>query len=155
MCDHDCQNSCYYNNWPQGSSGRLTWTHTFRYCIVTNFQSCPVKCQGISISLPGNCGKISRNLKQVSQRLYLESCKKVIGRDKKSRNRPWQDSNLQSPDPKSGALSIRPHGLRWVPETINQVTPGSLSTSTAILMECRTFTGFLPFSALPDIDWEL
>ena len=24
--------------------------------------------------------------------------------------RPWQDSNLQSPDPKSGALSIRPHG---------------------------------------------
>ena len=23
---------------------------------------------------------------------------------------PWQDSNLQSPDPKSGALSIRPHG---------------------------------------------
>ena len=30
------------------------------------------------------------------------------------RNRPWQDSNLQSPDPKSGALSIRPHGLTWV-----------------------------------------
>ena len=27
------------------------------------------------------------------------------------KNRPWQDSNLQSPDPKSGALSIRPHGL--------------------------------------------
>ena len=26
-------------------------------------------------------------------------------------SRPWQDSNLQSPDPKSGALSIRPHGL--------------------------------------------
>jgi hypothetical protein len=26
--------------------------------------------------------------------------------------RPWQDSNLQSPDPKSGALSIRPQGLR-------------------------------------------
>ena len=23
--------------------------------------------------------------------------------------RSWQDSNLQSPDPKSGALSIRPH----------------------------------------------
>ena len=23
--------------------------------------------------------------------------------------RPWQDSNLQSPDPKSGALSIKPH----------------------------------------------
>ena len=32
------------------------------------------------------------------------------------KNRPWQDSNLQSPDPKSGALSIRPHGLyvRWL-----------------------------------------
>ena len=25
--------------------------------------------------------------------------------------RAWQDSNLQSPDPKSGALSIRPHAL--------------------------------------------
>ena len=25
--------------------------------------------------------------------------------------RPWQDWNLQSPDPKSGALSIRPQGL--------------------------------------------
>ena len=25
--------------------------------------------------------------------------------------RSWQDSNLQSPDPKSGALSIRPHDL--------------------------------------------
>ena len=33
-----------------------------------------------------------------------------LSRDK--RYRPWQDSNLQSPDPKSGALSIRPHGLR-------------------------------------------
>ena len=29
------------------------------------------------------------------------------------KNRPRQDSNLQSPDPKSGALSIRPHGLTW------------------------------------------
>ena len=28
----------------------------------------------------------------------------------KKNSRPWQDSNLQSPDPKSGALSIRPHG---------------------------------------------
>ena len=26
-------------------------------------------------------------------------------------SRAWQDSNLQSPDPKSGALSIRPHTL--------------------------------------------
>ena len=30
------------------------------------------------------------------------------------KSRPWQDSNLQSPDPKSGALSIRPHGPGWV-----------------------------------------
>ena len=30
---------------------------------------------------------------------------------KRSR-RPWQDSNLQSSDPKSDALSIRPHG-QW------------------------------------------
>ena len=28
----------------------------------------------------------------------------------KKENQPWQDSNLQSPDPKSGALSIRPQG---------------------------------------------
>ena len=27
--------------------------------------------------------------------------------------RPWQDSNLQSPDPKSGALSFRPYGPTW------------------------------------------
>ena len=31
----------------------------------------------------------------------------------RKRFRPWQDSNLQSPDPKSGALSIRPHGPTW------------------------------------------
>ena len=30
---------------------------------------------------------------------------------------PWQDSNLQSPDPKSGALSIRPHGLSYLRES--------------------------------------
>ena len=36
--------------------------------------------------------------------------------DLEKRNRPWQDSNLQSPDPKSGALSIRPHGLRMLDE---------------------------------------
>ena len=32
---------------------------------------------------------------------------------KKDLWRPWQDSNLQSSDPKSDALSIRPHGLVW------------------------------------------
>ena len=30
---------------------------------------------------------------------------------KEKKLREWQDSNLQSPDPKSGALSIRPHSL--------------------------------------------
>ena len=30
--------------------------------------------------------------------------------------RSWQDSNLQSPDPKSGALSIRPHDLSYEEE---------------------------------------
>ena len=30
--------------------------------------------------------------------------------------RPWQDSNLQSSDQKSGALSIRPHGLSHLSE---------------------------------------
>ena len=28
--------------------------------------------------------------------------------------RPWQDSNLQSPDPKSGALSIGPYGQSYL-----------------------------------------
>ena len=34
-----------------------------------------------------------------------------IKKNEKEQNRPWQDSNLQSPDPKSGALSIMPHDL--------------------------------------------
>ena len=34
-------------------------------------------------------------------------------RERNEKNRPWQDSNLQSPDPKSGALSIMPHGLLY------------------------------------------
>jgi hypothetical protein len=44
-----------------------------------------------------------RGLYLLSVLLYLMWIKKL---------RPWQDSNLQSPDPKSGALSIRPQGLR-------------------------------------------
>ncbi len=35
--------------------------------------------------------------------------------------RPWQDSNLQSPDPKSGALSIRPQGQLLVRKVIKEV----------------------------------
>jgi hypothetical protein len=33
--------------------------------------------------------------------------------------RPWQDSNLQSPDPKSGALSIRPQGQFLIGSGLN------------------------------------
>ena len=36
-----------------------------------------------------------------------ENIENIYVQDKKCRS--WQDSNLQSPDPKSGALSIRPH----------------------------------------------
>jgi hypothetical protein len=53
---------------------------------------------------------------------YLAILEPQIGTQKEGRrteitykcerkNRPWQDSNLQSPDPKSGALSIMPHDL--------------------------------------------
>ena len=34
-----------------------------------------------------------------------------MSKKRRSLIREWQDSNLQSPDPKSGALSIRPHSL--------------------------------------------
>ena len=40
---------------------------------------------------------------------YTKSANKTGGGGKK-KIRPWQDSNLQSSDPKSDALSIRPHG---------------------------------------------
>ena len=40
---------------------------------------------------------------------------------KEKRLRPWQDSNLQSPDPKSGALSIRPHGLILTVDSSGQI----------------------------------
>ena len=39
--------------------------------------------------------------------------KKFVGQNQNI-FRPWQDSNLQSPDPKSDALSVRPHGLGCV-----------------------------------------
>ena len=47
------------------------------------------------------------------------------------RFRPWQDSNLQSPDPKSGALSIRPHGLIlfwWFPTYLLLLYPTMLQS---------------------------
>ena len=39
---------------------------------------------------------------------------------------PRQDSNLQSPVPKSGALSIRPHGRGWGKERVCMSLDGSL-----------------------------
>ena len=50
------------------------------------------------------------------------------------RNRPWQDSNLQSPDPKSGALSIRPHGLTLTVDFTNQTWHRSVSKHVAIFL---------------------
>jgi hypothetical protein len=42
------------------------------------------------------------------------------GRRNIGKIRPWQDSNLQSPDPKSGALSIRPQGLCKVSQVLSK-----------------------------------
>ena len=44
---------------------------------------------------------------------FCNSFERKQGRRKIYMLRPWQDSNLQSSDPKSDALSIRPHGLVW------------------------------------------
>ncbi|CAD6200053.1 unnamed protein product [Caenorhabditis auriculariae] len=41
---------------------------------------------------------------------YLTNNSKPISEKGAKNFRPRQDSNLQSPDPKSGALSIRPRG---------------------------------------------
>ena len=49
-----------------------------------------------------------RNIKSMRWR---SKCSTEDNKQKRSIFRAWQDSNLQSPDPKSGALSIRPHGL--------------------------------------------
>ena len=54
------------------------------------------------------------------------------------RNRPWQDSNLQSPDPKSGALSIRPHGLTLTKEFTNQTWHSSVSKHVATFLSKTT-----------------
>ena len=51
------------------------------------------------------------------------------------RNRQWQDSNLQSPDPKSGALSIRPHGLLCWSDLTNHTWLSFLSKHVAIVDE--------------------
>ena len=51
----------------------------------------------------------------------------------KLHTRPWQDSNLQSPDPKSGTLSIRPHGPRAITESLTV----TISVCVATLGGCK------------------
>ena len=50
-------------------------------------------------------------------------------------SRPWQDSNLQSPDPKSGALSIRPHSPSCVKrkKKLTQLCNGAKHVVTSTL----------------------
>ena len=70
-------------------------------------------------------------------------------------SRAWQDSNLQSPDPKSGALSIRPHGLNCsvlqyvLTRYILSFTPGwntwkTFSTKNLVLSQLVGFEPTLP-----------
>ena len=56
---------------------------------------------------PGGLVRFGTNLKLwiIWRRIF-----DTKGKSTKEMPQPWQDSNLQSPDPKSGALSIRPHG---------------------------------------------
>ena len=60
---------------------------------------------------------------------------KVIESFKQKRYRPWQDSNLQSPAPETGAFSIRPHGLMLV----TPVIPQYLSDNFAIFCEILSY----------------
>ena len=74
-----------------------------------NFHNLPIKNSSPNVPI------IDLKLKLFSHRyIYTKS---ICTFDPRKKNRPWQDWNLQSPDPKSGALSIRPHGLsvrqRW------------------------------------------
>ena len=59
----------------------------------------------------------------------------------KQKDRPWQDLNLQSPDPKSGALSIRPHGLTWIVCKLQKLKSSSLllCVATCIVKFCRVY----------------
>ena len=56
-----------------------------------------------------------------------------IGRAK-GMYRTWQDSILQSPDPKSGALSIRPQELSGKGERISDDSIRMISNKVAILL---------------------
>ena len=70
-----------------------------------------------------------RNIKSMTWR---SKCSTEDNKQKRSIFRAWQDSNLQSPDPKSGALSIRPHGLTWYIPPIRLATYIDISRGIAI-----------------------
>ena len=53
----------------------------------------------------------------------------------KKKFRAWQDSNLQSPDPKSGALSIRPHThYKYNEKNLNFKLISFIATNVEILL---------------------
>ena len=60
-----------------------------------------------------NLFKLSNKLELLLMAIWLFILKKTGIKEEtiQTKIRAWQDSNLQSPDPKSGALSIRPHTL--------------------------------------------
>ena len=74
---------------------------------------------------------------------YDDGWKKIFSwkkkkKEKKINHRPWQDSNLQSSDPKSDALSVRPHGHLGV-VTPKMKTPRTIQLSNAF----KTHKSFL------------
>ena len=67
----------------------------------------------------------------MSKTMSLTQCIAMFeGGGVKRWDRPWQDSNLQSPDPKSGALSIRPQGLTVV--SLGKLEPVSSRCCNAV-----------------------
>ena len=82
-----------------------------------------------------------RNIKSMTWR---SKCSTEDNKQKRSIFRAWQDSNLQSPDPKSGALSIRPHALIDIVEKIQNMYNTELFQSR--LQLTRRDTGYLPIS---------
>ena len=69
-------------------------------------------------------------------------------------SRVWQDSNLQSPDPKSGALSIRPHTLsQYCIRRCNHLhtcVSLSISSETYICMKLNIETPWLKWEVWSD-----
>ncbi|KAK6742294.1 hypothetical protein RB195_009887 [Necator americanus] len=78
----------------------------FRPWQDSNLQSSDPKSDALSI---GPRPVLFLNLSVIGS-LILKLCRTSCS-EKAQKFRPWQDSNLQSSDPKSDALSIRPQGL--------------------------------------------